>query len=71
MNDKILHALFGFIIAWRLSEMGLYWVLALIIVILFGLSKEIYDYYSYGKYDYKDMLATIIGGVMFFLTKTI
>lgn len=67
--DKILHALIGFIIAWRLIDVNVHWIIALIIVIIFGAAKEIYDYKSYGLFDYKDMLATIIGGIALLITQ--
>ena len=69
MNDKILHALIGFIIAWRLIDVNVHWIIALIIVIIFGAAKEFYDYKSYGLYDYKDMIATISGGIILLLTQ--
>lgn len=71
MNDKILHALIGFIIAWRLIDVNVHWIIALIIVIIFGAAKEVYDYKSYGLYDWKDMFATITGGVLLLLTEII
>ena len=69
MNDKILHALFGFIIAWRGLEIGIYWWLCLIIVIIVGVAKEVYDYKSYGLFDKRDMIATILGGIAFLITE--
>ena len=69
MNDKILHLLFGFIIAWRLIDINANWIIALAVVILFGAAKEVYDYKSYGQFDYKDMIATISGGIILLLTQ--
>ncbi len=43
-TDKILHLLFGFIIAWRLIDINAHWIIALVVVILFGVAKEVYDY---------------------------
>ena len=68
-TDKILHLLFGFIIAWRLIDINAYWIIALVVVILFGVAKEVYDYKSYGLFDYKDMIATISGGIILLLTQ--
>ena len=68
MNDKILHLLFGFIIAWRLIDINANWIIALVVVILFAVAKEVYDYKSYGQFDYKDMIATISGGIILLLT---
>ena len=44
-------------------------VIALVVVILFGVAKEVYDYKSYGLFDYKDMIATISGGIILLLTQ--
>ena len=68
-TDKILHLLFGFIIAWRLIDINVHWIIALVVVILFAVAKEIYDYKSYGLFDYKDMIATISGGIILLLTQ--
>ena len=68
-TDKILHLLFGFIIAWRLIDINIHWIIALVVVIIFGVGKEIYDYKSYGLFDYKDMIATISGGIILLLTQ--
>ena len=68
-TDKILHLLFGFIIAWRLIDINIHWIIALVVVILFEVAKEIYDYKSYGLFDYKDMIATISGGIILLLTQ--
>ena len=67
--DKILHALIGFIIAWRLIDVNIHWIITLTIVIIFGAAKEIYDYKAYGLFDYKDMIATISGGIILLLTQ--
>ena len=68
-TDKILHLLFGFIIAWRLIDINIHWIIALVVVILFAVAKEVYDYKSYGLFDYKDMIATISGGIILLLTQ--
>lgn len=67
-TDKILHLLFGFIIAWRLIDINIHWMLSIVIVIIFAVGKEVYDYKSYGLFDYKDMVATISGGLIFLIT---
>ena len=69
MNDKVLHLLFGFIIAWRLIDINIHWIIALVVVILFGVGKELYDYKAYGLFDWKDMIATICGGIILLLTQ--
>ena len=67
-TDKILHLLLGFIIAWRLIDINIHWMLLMVIVIIFAVGKEVYDYKSYGLFDYKDMIATISGGIILLLT---
>lgn len=69
MNDKLLHALFGGLIAWRLIEINFHWLLVLVIVAIFGVAKEMYDYKSHGLFDYKDLVATMSGGVVLLLTE--
>ena len=68
-TDKILHLLFGFIIAWRLIDINAHWIIALVVVILFGVAKEVYDYKSYGLFDWRDLVATISGGIILLLTQ--
>ena len=68
MNDKILHLLFGFIIAWRLIDINAHWIIALVVVIIFGVAKEVYDYKSYGLFDWRDLVATISGAIILILT---
>lgn len=29
-----------------------------------GIGKEVYDYYDYGKFDFKDLGATVLGGAL-------
>ena len=68
-TDKILHLLLGFIIAWRLIDINIHWMLSIVIVIIFAVGKELYDYKYYGLFDYKDMIATISGGIILLLTQ--
>ena len=67
-TDKILHLLFGFIIAWRLIDINAHWIIALVVVILFGVAKEVYDYKAYGLFDWRDLVATIGGAIILILT---
>ncbi len=67
-TDKILHLLFGFIIAWRLIDINAHWIIALVVVILFGVAKEVYDYKSYGLFDWRDLVTTISGAIILILT---
>ena len=68
-TDKILHLLFGFIIAWRLIDINIHWMLSIVIVIIFAVGKELYDYKAYGLFDWKDVIATISGGIILLLTQ--
>jgi len=67
-TDKILHLLFGFIIAWRLIDINAHWIIALVVVILFGVAKEVYDYKAYGLFDWRDLVVTISGAIILILT---
>ena len=68
-TDKILHLLFGFIIAWRLIDINAHWIIALVVVILFGVGKRFMITSLMGLFDYKDMIATISGGIILLLTQ--
>ena len=65
--DKVLHFAAGFTIAligaliWD-NEIGF------ALAILAGISKEIYDQFKYGGFDWKDLLVTILGGLIIYLT---
>ena len=59
-QDKVLHALAGFIVG--AVSMYLFGVYSIALVLLAGISKEAYDYYDYGKFDVFDLIATILGG---------
>lgn len=70
-KDKIQHFLAGFIIS---AIIGLFnSIFGLILAILAGISKEIYDYisnkYYSGKHtvDLYDCLATVLGGLIGFI----
>lgn len=65
--DKILHALVGYVIASTLILSGIAWVIALIVVIIFAIGKEIYDQWKYKGFDYKDLVATLLGGVVYII----
>lgn len=60
--DKILHFLCGLCIAFVIvaATAPIYGIIA---VTVLGLAKEVYDYFDYGVFDNKDMLATILGGI--------
>lgn len=64
-NDKVMHLIVGFIIC---ASIGVYNILyGITFCILAGIGKEIYDYFDYGRYDYKDMLSTWLGGILAFV----
>jgi len=58
-HDKCLHFVFGFFI-FALSNLFLNDVYSLGIVFLFALAKEIRDEISYGGFDVKDLIFTIL-----------
>lgn len=39
------------------------YILAVTITILIGIGKEVYDYFDYGLFDRKDLLADCVGAV--------
>lgn len=57
--DKALHFIAGFIL-FILFSLFLGSITSLIIVCLFAIGKEYYDYKTYGKFDLADMVITII-----------
>ena len=65
--DKILHALVGYVIASTLILSGIAWIIALIVVIIFAVGKELYDQWKYKGFDYKDLIATLLGGVVYII----
>ena len=58
--DKKLHFAAGFIISLIGGIISTEY--AIFLPIVAGIAKELYDLLDYGKYDYKDMLATWAGG---------
>lgn len=78
--DKKLHFICGFIIMvlcslisallqfmnYSLTFMDSFYV-GLIMSIIAGIVKEIYDYNDYGSFDYKDMISTWLGGLFGFV----
>lgn len=63
--DKANHFIYGFVIFFA-ANLFLSSLIALIIVLVFGIGKEVYDYKSYGKFDIADTLATVIPAVMLY-----
>jgi len=65
--DKANHFIYGSII-YTLSNLILTPLLSLIIVLILGGLKELYDYYTKtGTPDYKDFLWTVFGGLVIFI----
>lgn len=58
-QDKANHFIYGLII-FLLSNIILNNLFSLIIVIVFAITKELYDQVKYEGFDWKDILATII-----------
>lgn len=56
--DKLSHFILGFFIAAFSGWIGL---------IIAALGKELWDEYDYRGGDYKDFIATVVGGIIFFI----
>ena len=61
--DKKLHIGAGFVLALSSFFIGIY---GLVLALLAGIFKEVFDYFDYGKPDVYDALATWCGGVIGF-----
>jgi len=69
--DKICHIVAGFLIA-ALVAAALYFsgfheyyaVTGLVVGILAGCVKEYLDYFNYGKFDFFDLFATVLGSAV-------
>ena len=64
-NDKLIHFIVGAIMCAVVGVFNASYGIAISVVA--GILKEVYDYYDYGNYDYKDMLVTWLGGFVVFL----
>lgn len=63
-NDKMLHFMFGALVASFASitlHMSWYSILPTIVV---GLGKEIFDFITTKNFDWRDLLATTLGGAL-------
>ena len=69
-QDKANHFIYGFAI-YFISNLFFNSIISLSIVYLFALAKECYDEYSYGGFDVKDIIATMIPAVFLFLKNKI
>lgn len=64
--DKILHFIMGWLIA--LSIIPIHGILAgIIALVVAAVGKEVYDQYKYKGFDYKDLIATLLGGVVYII----
>lgn len=71
-KDKYIHFIAGMLISIIFATFipfGIYY--CIIPAILISLCKEIYDRFTYGLFDYKDLLATILGGLFIQITELI
>lgn len=64
-SDKALHFIAGMLItAFAAVIIPCFAPLACVVAIIAGFAKEIYDEINYGGFDWKDLLATVLGGVV-------
>ena len=68
--DKANHFIYGFLI-YTLANLLLSDLYSLLIVYLFALGKEIKDVFVYSGFDIKDLLTTLLPGVILTLTNLI
>ena len=68
-NDKLLHLSVGLIVYSGISIFSLDY--ALLVVLILGIGKEIYDYYDYGGFDRADMVWTVSAPLALYITETI
>ena len=65
-KDKYKHALAGIIFAVIFTQIGLAPLYVFLLVLLVGISKEVYDYLDYGLFDKQDVIATIIPVLIYY-----
>ena len=70
-KDKYKHAVAGIIFALIFTEMGLSSTNVFLLVLAVGVSKEVYDYLDYGKFDKWDVLATIAPVLLYYVLTSI
>jgi hypothetical protein len=68
--DKANHFIYGFVI-FILSNIVLNDVHSLLVVFIFAIGKEIKDQIIYKGFDYKDLLITLLPGIILTLTNLI
>lgn len=69
-QDKANHFIYGFLI-FIISNFFLQDYLSLLVVVLVGLGKEIYDEYKYGGFDVVDLIYTILPAMIIVVSKLI
>lgn len=67
-SDKYIHYNVCLLIAYAIMRVlplptWMRYILAVTITILVGIGKEVYDYFDYGLFDKKDLLADCVGAV--------
>ena len=68
--DKANHFIYGFLI-YTLANLLLSDLYSLLVIYLFALGKEIKDEFVYSGFDIKDLLTTLLPGVILTLTNLI
>ena len=64
--DKILHFIMGWLIV--LSIIPIYGIFAgIIALVVAAVGKEIYDQWKYKGFDYRDLIATLLGGLVYII----
>lgn len=64
--DKILHFIMGWLIV--LSIIPIYGIVTgIIALVVAAVGKEIYDQWKYKGFDYKDLIATLLGGLVYII----
>ena len=64
--DKILHFIMGWLIV--LSIIPIYGIITgIIALVVAAVGKEIYDQWKYKGFDYKDLIATLLGGLVYII----
>ena len=64
-KDKLLHYAVGLVIAaTALLTFHLQWWIVLCIVTGLALAKDLYDLLDYGKFDWLDVLSSVLGGAL-------
>ena len=61
-QDKVLHAIAGFLVGAITMYFFIGTMYPVLAVIAVGLGKELYDEYEYGGFDFFDLFVTLLGG---------